>query len=330
LNPLKPTHEKRIYPIKPTIALVFAGGTTTEYSPGNIPKYKALLPVYGQPIANHVIRALEQSNVERIFILQDEGARLEEILITGAKCVFYEKNQHQNSLGLSMLSGVEKVAEYYGGDELFKKSIMFVPCDIPLATKDQFNVLMEKAACKNADVILTIIADELIKKRFPQRRFRSGYLADLKGRYTAQMIGFLNGDLIQYEPSAEPGRMKISFRGVGGERLNRLRKTLDSIREHRNHDYSLPHFTEKLALFWIMKGGFMFLVIRAIVGMIFRRLTIAKIMEYFHRAGRVNFDYIISEEAEISGDIDQPEDFPIVLGIPWEMENKSPEVYFSR
>lgn len=44
----------------------------------------------------------------------------------------------------------------------------------------------------------------------------------------------------------------------------------------------------------------------------------AKIIEYLSGACKVNIGYILSKEAEISADIDRPEDFPIVLGIPYD------------
>jgi hypothetical protein len=43
----------------------------------------------------------------------------------------------------------------------------------------------------------------------------------------------------------------------------------------------------------------------------------AKVIEYFDGALQVNTAYIVSEEVEISADIDKPEDFPIVMGVPW-------------
>ncbi len=310
---------------KSTVALVFAGGDADKFQTGTVPEYKALLPVRGQPIANHVIRALEGSNVEKIFILQDEDANLQQALAVGPKCVFLTKDRHHNSLVLSMEYGLEKVAEYYGHPQIDQKSIMFVPCDIPLATQDNFNSLIEKAAGENADVTITIIAEELIKNRFPQRRFRSFYLAEYKDLYTLQMVGFLNGELIRYEPSGEPDRVKISFRGVDELRVIRFKETVDTVREHRDHNYRLPRFTDKFALRWLIKKEYISYVLRFIFNMAINRLTMTKIIAYLEAACQVNIAYIVSEEVEISADIDQPEDFPIVLGIPWELEKHSPD-----
>jgi hypothetical protein len=46
----------------------------------------------------------------------------------------------------------------------------------------------------------------------------------------------------------------------------------------------------------------------------------AKMIKYLDGACQVNTASIVSEAVEISADIDQPEDFPIVSGIPWNNE----------
>jgi hypothetical protein len=219
-----------------------------------------------------------------------------------------------------MVYGLEKVVEYYGHPQIDQKSIMIVPCDIPLATKDNFNSLIEKAAGNHADITISIIAENLIKKRFPQRRFRSAYLADYKDRYTILYVGFMNGEHILFEPSREPGRAKISFMGVDDERVIRLKETLDTLRDHRHHNYSLPRFTDKFAIHRLIRKGYTIYVFRFIFNLIFNRLTMAKIIEYLNGACQLNIAYIVSEEVEIFADIDRPEDFPIVLGIPWDNE----------
>ena len=307
-----------MFNIKSTVALVLAGGIAGEFQTGAVPLYKALLPVNGQPLVHHVIRALEQSNVEKIFIIEDELANLQETLIASSKCIFFEKDRNHNSLILGMEYGLEKVAEYYGHPQINQKSIMVVPCDIPLASKDNFNSLIEKAASKNADVTISIIAEDLIKKRFPQRRFRSFYLADFKDRYTMQMVGFMNGELIQCEPYGEPEGAKISFRGVDDEHVIRFIETVSTVRDHRKHNYNLPSFTDKFALRWLMKKEYINYVFRFLFDLIFNRLTMAKVIAYLEGACQVNIAYIVSEEVEISADIDRPDDFRVVLGEPWD------------
>jgi CTP:molybdopterin cytidylyltransferase MocA len=308
---------------KTIVAILLAGGISDEFKTGQVPRQKALLPVGGQPVANYVIQALEESHVEKIFVIQDEGANLQNTLLNSPKCVFYNKDQYNNSYSLSMRFGLEKVAEYYGCPQINHTLIMTVPCDIPLVTGDNFNRLIEKAIHHHADVTLTIIAENLIKKRFPKLHIRSFYLDDFKGRYTLQMIGFTNGELILYEPYQEPGKAKVSFKGVDDERVTKLKETLDTVRDHRHHDYRLPSFTDKFAIRWLVRKEFIVYIGKFLVDLIANRLTMAKVTEYFNGVLQINTAFIVSEEVEISADIDRPEDFSIVLGKPWDKSSLS-------
>ncbi len=303
---------------KSIVAILLAGGISDEFKTGDVPKQKALLPVSGQPIANYVIQALEESTVEKIFVIQDEGANLQENLINSPKCVFYSKDKYHNSYSLSMRFGLEKVAEYYGYPHIHQKLIMTVPCDIPLVTRENFDHLIEKAIHHHADITLTLIAENLIKKRFPHLHIRSFYLDDYKDRYTLQMIGFTNGELILYEPYQAPGKAKISFRGVADERVTKLKETIDTVRDHRHHDFRLPRFTEKFAIRWLIRKEFLVYIFKFILNLLVNRLTMAKVTEYFNGVLQINTAFIVSEEVEISADIDRPEDFQIVMGIPWD------------
>jgi GTP:adenosylcobinamide-phosphate guanylyltransferase len=294
---------------------MLAGGIAGGFQNGNIPTTKPLLPVRGRPIADYVIEALEQSNVEKIFILQDEDVQIQETLTASSKCVFINRDKHHSSYGLSGLYGLEKVAEYYGSPQINQKSIMIVPCDIPLATKDNFNSLILNAASKEADVTMAIIAEKRLKKRFPQKQFRSAYLADYKAKYLLQSIGFVNGKLIIFKPSGGRTRLNISFKGVDAKKLNRAEETVDIVRDHR-HDYNkfLP-FPE---VRWIFNKGYISPALSFIFNLILNRLTTAKIVKYLYRACQIEVAFIESEEAEISADIDRPDDFLTVLGIPWD------------
>jgi CTP:molybdopterin cytidylyltransferase MocA len=302
---------------KSVVAILLAGGMSDDFKPGGVPKPKALLPVCGQPIANYVIQALEESNVEKIFVIQDEGVHLQASLINTSKCVFFCKDKDNHSYSLSMRFGLEKVAEYYGFPQINQKIIMTVPCDIPLVTRNNFNTLIEKAKTKNADFTLAIIAENLVKKRFPHIHLRSFYLDDYKDRYTVQMIGFTNGELLLYEPDQAPGKARLSFRGVDEERVTKVKETVDTVRDHRHHDFRLPRFTDKFAIRWLIRKEFLIYILKFLFNLISNRLTMAKISEYFDGVLQVNTGFIVSEEVEISADIDRPEDFPIVLGIPW-------------
>jgi hypothetical protein len=257
---------------------------------------------------------LEQSNVEKIFVAQDQGANLQEALSSTSKCVFFTKDNHGSSFGLGMLSTLEKVVDYYGDSELNNKSIMIVPCDIPLVTKDHFNTLIDKMVNKSADVTITIIAVKRLEKQYPQRRFRGVYLSDYKTIYTMQNILFINGEFIQFTPDVNPGKLKFSFRGWDKEVFRRVEDGITYIDNLRHRSY----FHDKLFLFWLLTKGYTTYISRLLVDLAFRRLTMARVIEYLNGADHMRSDYVESESVEFSADIDRPEDFQIVLGTPWQ------------
>jgi GTP:adenosylcobinamide-phosphate guanylyltransferase len=273
-----------------------------------------LLPVRGRPIADHVIQALEQSDVEKIFVVQDDGAALQEALSPTSKSVFLTKDGHSTKLGMGSLLALEKVAEYYGNAELSKRSIMVVPCDIPLVTSADFNALIGKASGKCADVIMTIIAVKRLEERFPHKHFRSVYLTDYQARYTMQNVLFLNGEFIQFDPMAEQGKLKFSFRGWDADVLKRVKDGIDSIDALRHQSL----FHDKLFLLWLLTKGYTYYIFRLLVDLFFRRLTMEKVIQYLNGADHMQSDYIESQQVEFSADIDSPEDFQMVLGEQWQ------------
>ena len=261
-----------------------------------------------------MIQALDQSNVEKIFIVQDEGANLQKALSSTSKCIFITRNKNYSSLGMGTLFALEKVAEYYGNSELNNKSIMVVPCDTPLVTKDNFNLLIQKAAGESADVTITIIAASRLEKRFPQKHFRSVYLSDYKTSYTMQNVIFVNGEFIQLKPSGELGKLRLSFRGWDDVVMKRVEEGINSIENLRHQSL----FHGKLFLLWLLTKGYSSYIFRFLVNLAIKRLTMAKVIELLNGADHMHAAYIESEEVEFSADIDRPEDFQIILGTPWQ------------
>ena len=201
--------------MKSIVALVLAGGFADAFSPENELVFKALLPVRGRPIADYVIQALEESDVERIFVAQDEGVNLEKVLPPYSKCIFFTKDKQHSTMGIDSFFALGKVAEFYSDSELRDKMIMVVPCDTPLVTKDNINRLIHPATASHADVLITTISGQHLEKRYPQKRFRNVYLSDYRANYTLQNVLFINGGLIQFNPSAEPGKLRFSFKRLG-------------------------------------------------------------------------------------------------------------------
>jgi GTP:adenosylcobinamide-phosphate guanylyltransferase len=272
-----------------------------------------LLPVNGRPISDYVIQSLERSDIETIFVVQDEGVNLQDVLTPSSKCVFFTRDSHHSSLAAGFLFAMEKLAEFYGDSGLITRSIMIVPCDTPLVTSGNINALIRKAADKTADVTVTMIAADRIEKRFPHKNFRSVYLADFKANFAMQYVLFMNGEFIRFNPKAGPGELKFSFQGWDSDVLNRVKNGIDSVENLRHQS----HFYNRLFLLWLLTKGYTYYIFRFLVDLAFRRLTMVRAMEYLGGADHMHAAYIESEEVEFSADIDTPEDFQMLLGIQW-------------
>ena len=263
-----------------------------------------------------MIQALEKSAVEKIFIVQDEDSDLQKVLTPSSKAIFITKDKQHASVATGTLFAIEKVAEYYGRSDLGQKTIMIVPCDAPLVTPQNINALVNKTANTSADVIITIIASERLNLRFPQKHFRGVYLSDEKAYYTMQNVLFVAGDFIQYDPLINTGNLKITFRNWRDGTFNSLVESLDSIERSRNK----PIFLEKLFIGWLFNKVYAYYVIRLLIDMVFRHVTMARLIKYLNGADQMQAGYIISEEVEFSADIDTPEDYRLVTGVPWQNE----------
>jgi len=78
------------------------------------------------------------------------------------------------------------------------------------------------------------------------------------------------------------------------------------------------HFYDKLFLFWLLTKGYTLYIFKFLVNLAFKRLTMAKVIEYLNGADHMKAAYVESEEVEFSADIDRPEDYQMVLGTPWQ------------
>lgn len=190
---------------------------------------------------------------------------------------------------------------------------MVVPCDTPLATKQNYNQLIRKANLMMADIIITIVSEKLLSARFPQKKFRGVYLADLIANYTMQNIIFINGEFIRDNPCASSGSPKFTFRGWDQRVFNRVFGGINDVEGMRHQS----NFYDKLFLTWLFTKGYTSYIFKFIVALAFKRLTREKIISYLSGADQMRAGIIESEEVEFSGDIDRPEDFQTVLGFPW-------------
>jgi hypothetical protein len=263
-------------------------------------------------MAEYVIQALEQSMVEKIFILQNKGANLQESLPQGPKRVFLEKDSRDASLAIGLFRAFEQIALYYGDPAFNDCWVMVAPCDTPLVTADNYNHLIEKVICQDADFIFTIISSDLLEKAYPNRRVNRIYLADYKADFTMQNTMFVNGRSIYFKSSNSDSRFKIGFRSWGEAEEQRIERDIDNLVNFRRK----PAFLVQIAVYYLIKQAYIVDIFKVVLPLFFRRLTMQKGIAPLDHVCRWKTSYIESKEVELSADIDSPDDFAWVLGRP--------------
>ena len=136
-----------------TVALLLARGLIREsLRLDDTLLYKAKLQINGRPLTDYVLAALQESDSEEIFIVQGLNEGLESVVTENKKNVFLTCDRESWSYASSLSFGLEKVIEYYGLDEVHRRNIMIVPCDIPVARRENFNFLMGEKEGKDTRV----------------------------------------------------------------------------------------------------------------------------------------------------------------------------------
>ena len=292
---------------KQTAALLLARGPVNKSFELNTPiKYKALFEINGRPMVDYVLRALQESDVEKIFIVQGEDEGLEKVVTESEKNVFLTCNQKPSSYASSFLLGLEKAMEHYGRDEFRRRNILVVPCDIPFAKKENFNSLIAGNNRNSSDISLLIIDRRYLEERYPERRFRYIYLKDMDGMYTMQGLIFLNGASVKMRGSEGHDTTNIVISGREGNALAELSDIIDSLHQNRARAYQWLHLLYNLVRL-LAKRRNLLSALKFIFSLSKRELTAEQIKHTLNIATGLRFDYFESKEAELSGDIDRPE-----------------------
>ena len=301
---------------KQTAAILLARGPIGKSFKSYAPLgYKALLEIDGRPMVDYVLRALQESEVERVFIVQCSDEGLDEVVTKSDKNVFLSTDTNPSSYFSSLLFGLEKVVEYYSPDELRRRNILIVHCDTPLVKKESFDSLIEGSECIDAHIIMPIIERRYLEEAYPKRHFRSVYLKDLKGRYSPQNAVFLNGALLVPFRNRERYGTKIpDIFGLDEDVVSEWSRTVDRLRRHRERAYQWPHLVFEVSRLLIKRRQLSH-VLRLVYNLCRGKLTAEQIGDVLRAISGLKIDYFKSREAEVSGDVDRPEDLEWVSGI---------------
>jgi CTP:molybdopterin cytidylyltransferase MocA len=277
-------------------------------------KKKALLAVHGQPLFEYVLKALCDSQAEKVFVIQEADANLENTGVRHDKVVFANCQILNPSLADSLICALETLLDFYGEHELQQRQIMFVPCDIPLVTSRDFNTLMSKTRDVEVDLFLTFIRNNSLKTDSPKHHFRMVYFDDLGGYYSLQGLAFASGRLFRFaRPGDGPGRVAILDRN--SQSFLGLTEIVHDIRNKRSRLIGWVRFFSRLIFMRLIIKGHADLLIRIVHSYLFNKLTVSLIERAVLAALNVKFALVETRSAAFSVDIDTPHDLEYVKSL---------------
>ena len=296
---------------KPAVALLLARGSTDDASRPGL-KYKALLPLSGRPMADYVLRALQLSEVERIFIIQAEDEPLEKALTPDVKNVFVICGADRPYISDSLICGAESMLDYYGREEMSRRMVMTVPCDIPLARAEDFNHLIRQSRRQDADVFFTGIRLTRLEKAYPGRRYYALYLKDLDGVYATQNICFASGARLGFE-SFSDGRRGLAVYDRGGREMLGLVELVEGLRKRRRGLFLWSLTVYQVLLRRLLALGNLPFVLKLVTDLLRNRLTTQEIQRGLLLAMNLKFGLLESDATAFSGDIDSARDIEEIM-----------------
>jgi molybdopterin-guanine dinucleotide biosynthesis protein A len=291
-----------------TIALVMTGGTAEGKFAERGLKYKARFPVNGRPLVDYILCALQASTVEKVFILQPADADLQTVVTPHAKNVFLNYDEREHSIGLTMGRAIEHLLDYHGVEALHERTVMWLPCDIPLVRTEDVDSLIAGSRQPEMDALFTIIPHRVLTAAYPDRRFPSLYLSDRGERYSLQSVMFVDGRHYNYATSPEYAGVRLAVTDAYGEPIPGLVAGIDGMRDGRHGVFNTPRFIYEVVIRRMLRRGLLTAVPRGLYELATGKLTTASISDYLFLAMRVRFGAVMSASAAYSADVDSPED----------------------
>jgi molybdopterin-guanine dinucleotide biosynthesis protein A len=290
-----------------TVAMVMTGGPAEGTFAGLGLKYKALFPVNGRPLVDYILRALQASTVERVFVLQPDDAGLDRMVTPHDKNVFLTYDAGEHSMGYTMGRGIEGLLDHLGEEALHQRNVMWLPCDIPLVRPEDVDSLVAQSHQPGMDGLITIVPHRLLVRAYPDRRFWSVYLRDRGERFSLQSVMFVDGSRYNYAAAPEYAGVRAAVTDAFGEPIPGLIAQVDDMRDGRHGRAGTSSFLYDLAT-RLLRRGLATRVPRALYEIATRRLTSTRISDYVFQAMRLRFGAVVSQCPAYSADVDEPAD----------------------
>jgi len=296
---------------KTTVALMLARGKVDE-SPGmESLKYKALLPVNEKPVADYVLRALQGSMVDRVFIAQSPDARLRDVLTEHPKNIFLDVDGNEDSLAWSLAKSLEQVLDCYELEDLKNLTIMITPCDVPLVTAGDFDDLILQAQSQDYSLLLTMVPYQVVREAFPHKRFQKLFHADIQQTMSMQGVVFVSGETFRVKLPASSDVRLIVLDSEGAP-IPSLERLIDRVRRGRKSIWLWPGFVFHVFIRRFVANGRVLDACQLVIDMVLRKMTVEKIHRYLFGALGITAGAVCSHNPRLSGDIDTYQDLMII------------------
>lgn len=291
-----------------TVALVMTGGAAEGKFAECGLKYKARFPVNGRPLVDHILRSLQASTVEKVFILQPDDAGLETVVTPHEKNAFLNYDAREHSIALTMGRAIEHLLDYYGVEALHQRNVMWLPCDIPLVRAADVDALVAQSRQPEMGGLITIVPHRLLAAAYPTRRFPSLYLRDRGERYSMQSVMFVDGRHYNYAESPEYEGVRLAVTDARGKPIPGLIAGIDRMRDGRHGVFSTSRFIYETLFRRMLRPGIVARVPCALYELATGRLTTGGISDYLYQAMGLRFGAVVSGSAAYSADVDAPDD----------------------
>jgi molybdopterin-guanine dinucleotide biosynthesis protein A len=298
-------------PARPvTVALLLARGAADDFSDVGGPRYKALLNLKGRPLADYVLRSLQDSIVDKIYIAQDPGENLQQALNPNPKNVFLDIDGRRDSLAWTVTKSLERLLDDYKPEDAGRLLIMLTPCDIPRVCPSDFNELIMQARSQSARVILTMAPYKVVRHAFPHKRFQKLYHTDIKQAMVMQSIVFVSAQALRVKHPVNQEGYNLIVLDDDGHPIP-FDNEIDLVRQTRHGLWLWPSFLYHLFIKRLVAHGRSAEVFRILFDLARGRTTADRIRKYVFAALRINFGVVRSQIPEFSGDIDTVQDLEL-------------------
>jgi CTP:molybdopterin cytidylyltransferase MocA len=307
---------------KLTVSILLTCGIAEHFPKSYSVKSKALLPINGHFLFEYVLKALCNSNAEKVFVIQESNQHLEIISAYHEKVVYANCPSVNPSIADSLVCALETLIDFYGENELHKRYVMFVPCDIPLVKSEDFDILMAQNNDAEVDIYVPFIKYKVISTVFPEHHFRSIYFRDLGRRYSPQGLALASGRLFKTgKINNDSNRVDVCDRS--GHLVLGLKEIINDIRHERGSLLGWLRFFSLLLWIKLIKQGQTTQLLQLIYSYFSNKLTVSLLEQSLERALNVKVAFIETQSAAFSVDIDTPNDLQNVkvkLNVIWEKE----------